>query len=120
MQDTTNTLIFLAITAWILQIGLGWWQVSHFNKAFELLCKQGNVGVGRTKGRFKPKVVIAVAFDKNRRVVGSIIMKGLTIFSRPAGIIALQGLLHSEIDPTVIFPNDKHSQEALREAIRLQ
>ncbi|OBX09808.1 XRE family transcriptional regulator [Gallibacterium salpingitidis] len=120
MQNVTNSLIIIAIIAWILQIVLGWWQVSQFNKEFEKLCKQGNVGIGRTKGRFKPKVVIAIAFDQNHRVVNSIILKGLTVFSRPKTITKLQGLLHSEIVPEAIFPNDKHSQEALKEAIKLQ
>ncbi|MFC0322480.1 transcriptional regulator GutM [Gallibacterium melopsittaci] len=120
MQNITNSLIIVAIIAWLLQIILGWWQVTKFNQEFEKLCKQGNVGIGRTKGRFKPKVVIAIAFDQNHRVVNSIILKGLTVFSRPKAITKLQGLLHNEIVPEAIFPNDRHSQEALMEAIRLQ
>ncbi|MBN6063630.1 transcriptional regulator GutM [Aggregatibacter actinomycetemcomitans] len=119
MQNTTNTLIFIAVGAWLLQILLGWWQVSRFNKAFELLCKQGKVGIGRTKGRFKAKAVVAVAFDENRYVTNSIMMKGLTVFSRPQPIPALKGLHYDEIRPDVIFPADRNAQEALAEAIRL-
>ncbi|MCW9733029.1 transcriptional regulator GutM [Avibacterium sp. 20-15] len=115
-----NSLIIVAIIAWILQIILGWWQISQFNKAFEILCKQGNVGIGRTSGRFNPKVVIAIAFDHNHCVVNSIILKGVSVFSRPKPITNLTGLLHSEIDPEAIFPKDKSSQDALREAIRLR
>ncbi|OOF71492.1 transcriptional regulator GutM [Rodentibacter caecimuris] len=120
MANVTSSLILVAVIAWVLQIILGWWQVSRFNRAFELLCQQGNVGIGRTTGRFKPKVVIAVAFDQEYRVVNAFIMKGLSVFSIPKTIISLQGLLHSEIIPEQIFPNDKASQEALKEAIRLQ
>ncbi|HBO39025.1 MAG TPA: transcriptional regulator GutM [Pasteurellaceae bacterium] len=119
MQITTNTLILIAIGAWLLQVLLGWWQVSRFNKAFELLCKQGKVGIGRTKGRFKSKVVIAVAFDDDCRVTDSIIMKGLTVFSRPQPVPALKGLHYDEICPQTIFPTDKNAREALAEAIRL-
>ncbi len=119
MQNATNTLILIAVTAWLLQIALGWWQVSRFNRAFELLCKQGNVGIGRSHGRFKAKVVIAVAFDENRRVADSIIMKGFTVFSRPQSVTELQGLHYDEIDPKAIFPTNKNAQEALSEAIRL-
>ncbi|AEC17566.1 transcriptional regulator GutM [Gallibacterium anatis] len=120
MQNITNSLIIIAIIAWLLQIVLGWWQVSKFNKEFEKLCKQGNVGIGRTSGRFRPKVVIAIAFDQNHRVVNSIILKGLTVFARPRTITKLQGLLHSEIVPEAIFPSDKQSQQALKQAIQWQ
>lgn len=120
MQTITSSLIIVAVIAWLLQIILGWWQISQFNKAFEKLCKQGNVGIGRTQGRFKPKVVVAIAFDNHHRVVDSIILKGLTVFSRPKPITNLTGLLHSEIKPEAIFPKDKSSQQALREAIQLQ
>ncbi|OOF59687.1 transcriptional regulator GutM [Rodentibacter myodis] len=120
MENVTNSLILIAIIAWVLQILLGWRQISQFNKAFSLLCQQGNVGVGRSKGRFKPKVVIAVAFDQNCCVVNSFIIKGLSVFSTPQTITSLQGLLHSEIIPAQIFPHSKASQDALEEAIRLQ
>lgn len=78
------------------------------------------MGIGRTQGRFKPKVVVAIAFDNHHRVVDSIVLKGLTVFSRPKPITNLTGLLHSEIEPEAIFPKDKSSQQALREAIQLQ
>lgn len=119
MQNTTNTLIFIAVGAWLLQILLGWWQVFRFNKAFALLCKQGKVGIGRTKGRFKAKTVVAVAFDENRYVTDSIIMKGWTVFSCPKSLSALKGLHYDEIHPNLIFPHDPNAQEALAEAIRL-
>lgn len=119
MENTTNTLIFIAVGAWLLQIFLGWWQVSRFNKAFELLCKQGKVGIGRTKGRFKAKVVIAVAFDESHYVTDSIIMRGFTVFSRPQTIPALKGLHYDDIRPEVIFPTNRNAQEALSEAIQL-
>lgn len=118
MPYTINTFITVAIGAWILHIILGWWQISCFNKAFAHLCKQGKVGVGRTQGRFKPKVIIAVAFNENNLVVDAIMMRGFTIFSRPKSINILNGLLLEKIVPTEIFPNDKLAQEALSAAIK--
>lgn len=120
MQDTTNTLIFIAVTAWILQILLGWLQVSRFNKEFQLLCKKGNVGIGRSKGRFKPKVVIAIAFDQNCCVVDSIMIKGFSVFSQAKQVSTLQGLSYKQIDPTLIFPHSIDCQEALKEAVCLR
>ncbi len=120
MQNATNMLILLASIAWLLQIVLGWRQVNRFNHAFRLLSKQGNVGIGRTQGRLKAKVVIALAFDENRRVADSIMMKGWTVFSKPQSVQGLKGLHYDEIHPQVIFPNDKNAQEALSEALRLK
>ena len=117
MQNATNMLIFLAVTAWGLQIALGWWQVKRFNQAFERLCQQGNVGIGRTKGRFKAKVVVALAFDENRYVVDALMMKGLTVFAKPQPVTTLNGLHYDEINPQTVFPTDKNAQEALSEAI---
>lgn len=120
MKDSTHILIFIAVIAWILQIGLGWWQVSCFNKAFQSLCKKGNVGVGKSKGRFKPKVIIAIAFDENQYVTDSILMKGFSVFSRPQSIDCLRKLHYNDIDPLKLFPNKKSYQEALTEAIKLK
>ena len=120
MQNATNVLILLAVVAWVLQIALGWWQVNRFNQAFMLLSKQGRVGIGRTKGRFKAKVVIALAFNENRYVVNNIVMKGWTVFSKPQSLPVLNGLHYDEIYPEAIFPSDKNAQEALTEAIQLK
>lgn len=119
-MNITNTLILLAVIAWILQIILGWRQISRFNKAFEQLCRLGNVGIGRTAGRFRPKVVIAVAFDENQCVTGSLLMKGYTVFSRPAAISRLQGMQYQDIVPMAIFPHSPACREALEQALRLQ
>ncbi|MDG6881833.1 DNA-binding transcriptional activator GutM [Phocoenobacter uteri] len=119
-MNSTNMLIFIAISAWILQIGLGWWQVSRFNNAFQALCKKGNVGVGKSKGRFKPKVIIAVAFDSNLYVTDAILMKGFSVFSQPQSMENLIGLHYDNIDPITLFSKQIAYQEALTEAIKLK
>lgn len=59
-----STLITVAVIAWCAQLALGGWQISRFNQAFDKLSQQGRVGVGRSGGRFKPRVVVAVALDE--------------------------------------------------------
>lgn len=49
-----SALITVAVIAWCAQLALGGWQISRFNRAFDTLCQQGRVGVGRSSGRFKP------------------------------------------------------------------
>ncbi|AWX14980.1 transcriptional regulator GutM [Mergibacter septicus] len=118
-MNNINVLIFLAIMAWLLQILLGWWQISNFNRAFRHLSTQGKIGIGRYSCRFKPKVIIAIVFDQNNRVINSLLMQGYTVFSRPKKIPQLQGLNYDEINPCQIFPKNLACQQALREALKV-
>ena len=63
-----SALITVAVIAWCAQLALGGWQISRFNRAFDTLCQQGRVGVGRSSGRFKPRVVVAIALDDQQQV----------------------------------------------------
>ena len=56
-----TALITIAAIAWITQLAFGGWQIRQFNRAFDRLCQQGRVGVGRSSGRFKPRAVVAIA-----------------------------------------------------------
>lgn len=78
-----SALITVAVIAWCAQLALGGWQISRFNRAFDTLCQQGRVGVGRSSGRFKPRVVVAIALNDQQRIVDTLFMKGLTVFARP-------------------------------------
>ncbi|WP_099062629.1 transcriptional regulator GutM [Serratia sp. BW106] len=113
----TQALIIFAVLAWLLQIALGWWQLQRFNRAFDSLCQLGRVGVGRSVGRFRPRVVLALAFDTEQRVCGSLLMRGLTIFAQPRSIARLHGLHQRDLRPDVIFPEDRACQTALSLAI---
>lgn len=86
-----STLITVAVIAWCAQLALGGWQISRFNQAFDKLSQQGRVGVGRSGGRFKPRIVVAVALDEQQRVTDTLVMKGLTVFARPVKIAVMQG-----------------------------
>ncbi len=78
-----SALITVAVIAACAQLALGGWQISRFNRAFDTLCQQGRVGVGRSSGRFKPRVVVAIALDDQQRIADTLFMKGLTVFARP-------------------------------------
>ncbi|MFI8416575.1 transcriptional regulator GutM [Serratia sp. NPDC078593] len=113
----TSALITLAVLAWLGQIACGWWQIQRFNRAFDQLCQLGPVGIGRSGGRFKPRVVLALAFDAQQRVCGSMMMRGLTVFAQPKPLKHLHGLHRRDLLPDVIFPEDRASQVALSLAI---
>ncbi len=115
-----SALITVAVIAWCAQLALGGWQISRFNRAFDTLCQQGRVGVGRSSGRFKPRVVVAIALDDQQRIVDTLFMKGLTIFARPQKIPAITGMHAGDLQPDVIFPHDPLSQNALSLALKLK
>ena len=112
-----SALITVAVIAWCAQLALGGWQISRFNRAFDTLCQQGRVGVGRSSGRFKPRVVVAIALDDQQRIVDTLFMKGLTVFARPQKIPAITGMHVGDLQPDVIFPHDPLSQNALSLAL---
>lgn len=112
-----SALILCAGCAWVAQIALGWWQLQRFNRAFDELCQLGAVGVGRSGGRFKPRVVLALAFDKEDKVRAGFLLRGLTIFASPEPLTQLNGLGRQELMQGVIFPQDPNIQTALSLAI---
>lgn len=115
-----TTLITMAAIAWLSQLALGGWQIHCFNHAFNDLCRQGRVGVGRSGGRFKPRVVIAIALDDQNRVCDSLMMRGLTVFARPKKIQAINGMTLQQLTTDVIFPHDSRCQNALLLALNLK
>ncbi|MBV8041983.1 transcriptional regulator GutM [Pluralibacter sp.] len=115
-----STLITVAVIAWLAQLALGGWQIRQFNRAFDTLCQQGRVGVGRSGGRFKPRVVVAIALDNEDNVADTLLMRGVTVFARPQKIAALQGRSLQDLQPDVIFPHDPLCQNALSLALKLK
>ncbi|MER0047235.1 transcriptional regulator GutM [Pectobacterium odoriferum] len=114
-MDPVNTLIAIAAMAWAGQIALGWLQINQFNHALASLSDKGIVRIGRSEGRFKPRVVLALSVSSDGRITDNFIMKGVTVFSRPYTEKSLCNRLLSEIRPDVIFPANK----ALRQALTL-
>lgn len=99
-----TALIIVAAIAWLTQLAFGGWQIRRFNRAFDSLCQQGRVGVGRSAGRFQPRAIVAIAVDDNDRICDTLLMKGFTIFASPQKIPALAGKHIAELQPDVIFP----------------
>lgn len=116
-MDPVNALICVAALAWTAQIGLGWLQINRFNRALAALSNDGRVRIGRSAGRFKPKVILAMAVSDEGKVTGNFVMKGLTVFARPYTETALCNKVLNEIQPEVIFPTNKALCEALSLAI---
>ncbi|MDP9500515.1 transcriptional regulator GutM [Bisgaard Taxon 45] len=116
-MDNITILIFFASFMWLMQIILGWLQVTAFNRAFMAISQKGKILTGRNSGRFNPKSLIVLAVDENDMVIDSLQMKGLSVFARPQKCEPVIGLKVDQIQPEHIFPKDKKSQFALKIAI---
>lgn len=117
-------MVFVLITvttiAWCAQLALGGWQTSRFNRAFDTLCQQGQVSVGRSSGRFRPRVVVVTALGSQQRIVDTLFMEGLVVFTRPQKIPTITGMHADDLQPDVIFPHDPLSQNILSSMLKLK
>ena len=113
-----KTTIIAAAIAWLTQLAFGGWQIRRFNREFDKLCQQGRVGVGRSAGRFKPRAIVAIAFDDHDRVSDTLLMRGVTVFARPQKIPAINGQYREQLQPDMIFPQDPLCQNALSLALK--
>lgn len=116
-MDPVNSLLGVAALAWTTQIALGWLQINRFNRALASLSSSGRVRIGRSAGRFKPRVILALAVSDEGRITGNFVMKGFTVFSSPYSEERLTGSMMNEIRPEALFPANKSLQEALALAI---
>lgn len=118
-MNATSWFISIAALAWLGQILLGGWQVYQFNCAYDALHGQGHlVGLGRSGGRFTPRVVMALAFDADGYVRNGFTLRGLSVFARPRPLTRLIGLHKGQLVPSVIFPKDPACQTALALALK--
>lgn len=115
----TETLIVIFIVIWMAQIILGYRQIHLFNQFYaELAKKSAFIGVGKSSGRFKPKVLMIIGLNAEHKIEHTLLMDGLTVFSRPKSIPELFNLYWKDIQPELIFPNQKRHQEALISALK--
>ena len=96
---------------------------THHRRRYRLVCATGLRRLANfsfSSGRFKPRVVVAIALDDQQRIVDTLFMKGLTVFARPQKIPAITGMHAGDLQPDVIFPHDPLSQNALSLALKLK
>ncbi|XNM49774.1 transcriptional regulator GutM [Escherichia coli] len=106
-----SALITVAVIAWCAQLALGGWQISRFNRAFDTLCQQGRVGVGRLGRALNRGSWSLLRWRDQQRIVDTLFMKGLTVFARPQKIPAITGMHVGDLQPDVIFPHNPLSPE---------
>ncbi|MGI0117523.1 transcriptional regulator GutM [Zooshikella sp. RANM57] len=82
-MDPTYILIVLALSAWLMQIFLGFFQVRAFNRLVQSMNEKGNLKIGRTASRWRPRTIILLVQNEHDVIIDAAIMKGFTVFARP-------------------------------------
>ncbi|MCG3727336.1 transcriptional regulator GutM [Vibrio cincinnatiensis] len=114
-MDDTTWLIVLALCAWGGQIALGFLQIRAFNRMLQSLAKRGQVKIGKTRSRWKPRTIVVFVEDESHRIIDAKVMRGVTIFARPKSLPDLIGL-SSPINREQVMHLDKPLQEAINVA----
>lgn len=116
-MNAVDLFICLAALAWSGQIALGWQQMNHFNAALARLPADCRIGIGRSAGRFRPRVLLVMSVNDENTITGSFVMRGLTVFSRPAPEFQLHGQRIDGMVPAAIYPTNRAMRTALELAI---
>ena len=112
-MEVSTIFLFLA-AAWLLQMGLAWWQAQAFMKNVKLLRRKGKVSIGSSGGRMRGRAYVAFAVDPEDRITAAESLRGTTVFARPKPIPSLIGRVAAEIAEGGELPGDLHVR--IREA----
>ncbi|HEM6083738.1 TPA: transcriptional regulator GutM [Streptococcus suis] len=80
-----SPIVFLAmiiVTAYTLQIFLGFKQIKHFNSVYTELRRKGRVAIGRRSGKFKSGTIVMFAIDSKGKISDAKKIQGVTIGAR--------------------------------------
>lgn len=114
-----KTFITVLCIAWVIQIILGILQIKRFNSAYIQLAQNNHfIGVGRSSGRFTPKVVMIIGLNEQKIITDTLIMQGITVFSKPQKMLQLHGKPIGKINVDDVFPTQKRHQQALSAALK--
>jgi len=101
--------------AWITQIFLGYMQLRAFNRMLMELPSDKIIKMGRTKGNFKPRTLVALVLDHDETILEAKIMKGFTVFARPKAFNEIIGSKYP-LPANLITRLDVNINEALEVA----
>ena len=115
-----SALITVAVIAWCAQLALGGWQISRLTVPSTHYANKGALAWDVPSGRFKPRVVVAIALDDQQRIVDTLFYERTDRLRPTAKIPAITGMHAGDLQPDVIFPHDPLSQNALSLALKLK
>jgi glucitol operon activator protein len=85
-------LVGLLAVMWALQMYLAYRQAKAFMSEVRGLRKLGSTAIGvSSQSRFKRRVYVALAVDRDERVIEAVKISGLTVWARPRKVADLRG-----------------------------
>lgn len=114
-MDSVNTLIIVAILAWLGQIGLTFFQIKAFNRMLQELALKGKVRIGKTNSRWKARTIVVLVEGADKSIIDAKVFKGMTVFARPKALSVLVGEQYP-FRSNITHQLDKGTQEALKVA----
>lgn len=85
-------------------------QVRQYKRAVRRLHKLGNVGIGGTKGGFRPGSIVVIACDCDGKITGGEIMEGISIFSGFKKLSGITGRMIGDLQKEYEAQLDKHKK----------
>lgn len=84
-------LLWIIFIALFVQGFLTVGQMKSYRAAADRLRQKGRVGMGSKKGNFSPGAIVILASDPNQVIVAGEIMRGMSVFVKPAAYDELNG-----------------------------
>lgn len=81
MSFVTVFIIF-AVSAYALQIVLGFFQIKHFTAVYQELRRKGKVAIGRRPGKIRSGTIVMFAIENEGEILDARVMQGVTVLSK--------------------------------------
>lgn len=111
MASTSALLIIGLAVAWLLQLGLSYWQMRRFYQRLAVLRREGRVSIGLAGSAWRRKQYGVLVVDAQERIVRAEQLSGWTIFATLQPVPGLEGLSLEDLDDdermSAIVPNRK-------------
>lgn len=74
-------MLFIA-GAFVVQMGLGFFQIKHFSKAYADLRRLGKVAIGKKPGKIRSGTIVMFAVANSGRILKAKKMQGVTVMAK--------------------------------------
>ncbi|MEA4908907.1 MAG: transcriptional regulator [Chloroflexi bacterium] len=97
MNMTGTTVILLLVAAWLLQLGLSYWQMRRFYRRLAVIRRDGLTAIGMEGSAYKRRVYGVLCVDAAGRIRHAEQLSGWTIFAGLKRVPALEGRSLNEL-----------------------
>jgi len=96
-METATLVVGALALAWLIQLGLSYWQMRRFYGRISQLRKSGKLAIGLAGGMYKGRQYGVLVIDEQENIVRAEQLSGLTIFAQLKPVPVLVGLKMSRL-----------------------